>query len=411
MRRLVLGVSAVALAMAGQVSSGQKGDFPKPADLPPQAGLPNPLVMRDGRKVTSPAMWRNERRPELLRLFQHYMYGQLPPKPTRFASKVERVDTTAFGGKATLSEVTLTVGPPEMPQIHLMLVTPNRRTTRVPVLLGLNYFGNHTLLRDKMVRLADNWMPERGEGVVANRSTEASRGTWAEIWRIEDVIDRGYALATFYNGDVDFDTPDQRGIQKFFPHADPADDCGTVGHSPARAAADPTYWAWGGTADKPDMDRFNPAFFHAFDDLIRRMRGSGMNVELILLNFYRPPYTDTTAWTPAREHLWLRYLTARYSAFENIFLWTIANEYETHPDGKYRLDYPPMWTGRKRPRVSSRPTIPIGILSRCIRSSPQVAPGKTHARRSIPLGGSANSSAQTRRWMCCRSRRVTWMTE
>jgi len=114
----------------------------------------------------------------------------------------------------------------------------------------------------------------------------------------------------------------------------------TVGHSPARAASDPIYWAWGVTLSKPDLDRFNPAFFHAFDDLIRRMRAVGMNAELILLNFYRPPYTDITAWTPARERLWLRYLIARYSAFENIFLWTIANEYETHPDGKYRLDYP-----------------------------------------------------------------------
>src|SRR4029453_4473947 len=28
------------------------------------------------------------------------------------------------------------------------------------------------------------------------------------------------------------------------------------------------------------------------------------------------------------------------AAFDNVFLWTIANEYETHPDGKYRLDVP-----------------------------------------------------------------------
>ena len=33
-------------------------------------------------------------------------------------------------------------------------------------------------------------------------------------------------------------------------------------------------------------------------------------------------------------------MTARYAAFDNVFLWTIANEYETHPDGKYRLDFP-----------------------------------------------------------------------
>jgi hypothetical protein len=118
--------------------------------------------------------------------------------------------------------------------IHLMLVVPNNRTKRAPVVLAINYFGNHTLVRDKKVRLADNWMPERGAGVIANRATKASRGTWAEIWRIEEVIDRGYAVATFYNGDVDPDTPEERGLQKYFPQDDSADDCGSIGA-----------WAWG----------------------------------------------------------------------------------------------------------------------------------------------------------------------
>jgi hypothetical protein len=114
----------------------------------------------------------------------------------------------------------------------------------------------------------------------------------------------------------------------------------TVGHSEARAGTNNTYWAWGGTARQPDLDRLNPEFFRAFDQFMRELRASGMNVELILLNFYRRPYTDTNAWTPARERLWLRHLLARYGAFNNVFLWTIANEYETHPDGRYRLDFP-----------------------------------------------------------------------
>jgi hypothetical protein len=114
----------------------------------------------------------------------------------------------------------------------------------------------------------------------------------------------------------------------------------TVGHSEARARTNSTFWAWGGTAQEPDLDRFNPGFFRGFDELVRQMRACGMNLELILLNFYRGPFTDPREWTPARERQWLRYLVARYGAFDNIFLWTIANEYETHPDGRYRLDFP-----------------------------------------------------------------------
>jgi hypothetical protein len=71
-----------------------------------------------------------------------------------------------------------------------------------------------------------------------------------------------------------------------------------------------------------------------------KLRTNDMKVELILLNFYRPPFTDTRQWTAARERLWLRHLLARYGAFDHIFLWTLANEYETHPDGRYRLDLP-----------------------------------------------------------------------
>ncbi|HWI56964.1 MAG TPA: hypothetical protein VNZ22_07045, partial [Bacillota bacterium] len=227
-------------APGAAASPGQEAAaFPKPADLPRQPALPDPLLMLDGRKVTTPEMWLRERRPELIRLFQHYMYGQLPPKPV-LTAKVERVDRGSFGGKATLSEVTLSFGPPEVPPIHLMVVVPNRRSAPAPVVLALNYYGNHTLVPDKQVRLPDNWMPEWGGAgaaaakVVDHRASEAGRGSWMQFWPIEDLLNRGYALATFYNGDIDPDTPEQRGLQKFFRQPDPADDCGSIGA-----------WAWG----------------------------------------------------------------------------------------------------------------------------------------------------------------------
>jgi len=114
----------------------------------------------------------------------------------------------------------------------------------------------------------------------------------------------------------------------------------SVGHSEARAATNDAYWAWGGSSRQPDLDRFNPDFFRGLDELFRDLKARGMNVELLLLNFYRRPFTDTNAWTAARERLWLRYVIARYAAFDNVFLWTLANEYETRPDGAYRLDFP-----------------------------------------------------------------------
>jgi len=118
-------------------------------------------------------------------------------------------------------------------------------------------------------------------------------------------------------------------------------------HSPTHGQTDPNYWPWGGTPEKPDLDRLNPPFFRGLDAVLTEMRAVGMNAELIVLNYYLRPFTDVKAWTPTRERQWLRYLTARYAAFPNLFLWTIANEYETHPDGSYRLDQPedPQWAG------------------------------------------------------------------
>src|SRR5262245_10658769 len=73
----------------------------KPEILPKNAGFPDPLVMQDGRRVTSPEMWRKERRPELIRLFQHDMTGTLPPKPGSMTAEVLHSDRHAFDGKAT----------------------------------------------------------------------------------------------------------------------------------------------------------------------------------------------------------------------------------------------------------------------------------------------------------------------
>ncbi|MBI4328147.1 MAG: acetylxylan esterase [Chloroflexi bacterium] len=226
------------------------GKFPPVSELPPRPEMPDPLVMFDGRRVITREQWVNERRPELMALFQHYMYGVLPPRPKEVTGQIERDDPHALGGQATLKEVTVTFGPPELPPIHLMLIVPNQRPGPAPVVLGMNYFGNHTLVRDRAVSLSTNWMPERGAGVVNNRATEASRGTWVDVWRIEYLIDRGYAVATFYNGDIDPDRPDERGLQTHFGKSDPQSDCGTI-----------AAWAWGlqravdWLVTAPDLDK------------------------------------------------------------------------------------------------------------------------------------------------------------
>jgi hypothetical protein len=133
----------VALVMLLAVAVVVHAGFPPASKLPSRPELPDPLMMLDGSKVTTKEDWVNKRRPELKELFQHYMYGYLPP-PEKITAKVERVDKTALGGKATLKEVTIAFGPESTPKIQLLLVIPNKREGKAPVFVGMNFRGNHT---------------------------------------------------------------------------------------------------------------------------------------------------------------------------------------------------------------------------------------------------------------------------
>src|SRR2546421_6744090 len=105
--------------------------FPEADQLPVQTEWPNPLATFEGKSVATKKLWLKTRRPELKNLFQHYMYGAMPPAP-KLAATVEREDKSFFGGKATMKEVTLALGPPQAPRIHLLMVVPNNRRKAAP---------------------------------------------------------------------------------------------------------------------------------------------------------------------------------------------------------------------------------------------------------------------------------------
>jgi hypothetical protein len=183
-------------------------DFPPVSALKPNPELPDPLTMFDGTRVSTAGQWVKERRPELIRLFQHYMYGEPPPPPRTIDTATERVDSSYFGGKATKKEVTISFGPPGTPKIHLLVVIPVKPVGPKPVFLGINFCGNHALLDDPQIALPEAWMPDYCLGCRDHRATDAGRGTQKDVWAVEQTIGRGYALACFYSGDVDPDRND-----------------------------------------------------------------------------------------------------------------------------------------------------------------------------------------------------------
>jgi hypothetical protein len=235
-RILTLWPSTVALFLG---ASAAVANFPEVSQLPSRPELPDPLVMLNGERVSSKEQWFQKRRPELKELFQHYMYGRLPPAPTKVTAKVEREDRQAYGGRATLKEVTVSFGPPEVPPVHLLVVVPNQRKGPAPVFVGVNFGGNHALVSDPAVRLPTAWMYPNRRGVKDNRATDAGRGSELDTWAIDQTIDRGYAVATFYSGDVKPDRPDYGdGI---YPHFLKKGQARPGPHEFGTIAA----WAWG----------------------------------------------------------------------------------------------------------------------------------------------------------------------
>jgi hypothetical protein len=217
-------------------------DFPDVDKLPSVKELPDPLLMFDGKQITTKQQWIAARKPELKALFQHYMYGYLPAAPV-ISATVERTDRDCLGGKATMKQVTIGFGPPACPKLHLMVISPNRSAGPVApaVFLGLNFSGNHTLLNDPRIAIPTVWMREGKDikGVEHNRAVAAGRGTAARLWEVEHIIDHGYALATFYYGDI---APDKPGLDEgVFPFFRPAGETMPGPTEWASIAA----WAWG----------------------------------------------------------------------------------------------------------------------------------------------------------------------
>ena len=209
LRAIRLGLGILALCLFAVSPLATAAEFPAFDDLPVRPEMPDPLVMLDGEPVTSPEQWMNRRRPELKALFQYYMYGQMPPRPRDETFVVAREDPGFLGGAATLKEVTITLGPPEVPRIHLLLVVPNAREGPAPVFAGINFQGNHAVVEDPKVALPESWVPGFYKGVKDNRASDASRGAEVDVWAVDDVIRRGYAFATYYCGDT---APDHKGV-------------------------------------------------------------------------------------------------------------------------------------------------------------------------------------------------------
>ena len=207
----------------------------------PDYTLPDPLIFSDGTTVADADAWQNHRRPEVLGLFEQHVYGKTPDQHTEMRFDVS-TEAGCLDGKATRKQVSVYfTDKDDGPKMDILIYLPSDVQESVPIFLGLNFHGNHTIHADPGITLSTQWM--RNSEAIGNenhRATEDTRGASSSRWCVEQILERGYAIATIYCGDLDPDFHDEfkNGVHPLFyreGQTSPApDEWGTIGA-----------WAWG----------------------------------------------------------------------------------------------------------------------------------------------------------------------
>ncbi len=207
-----------------------------------QLAIPDPLVCVDGTKINTVDEWLTKRQPELLQIFEREVYGKTPSgKPSALRFVVTSEDKKALNGKATKREISIFFTDKEEPHADLLLYIPNARKNPTPALVSLNFGGNQSVANDPAIKLSNHWFRNNPKsGYVNDKATEHTRGSSADRWPLEQIIARGYAVATAYYGDFEPDHVDGigDGVRPLFlkpGQRKPADnEWGAIGA-----------WAWG----------------------------------------------------------------------------------------------------------------------------------------------------------------------
>lgn len=186
--------------------------------------LPKLLVSNSGKEIQNSDEWKNIRRPEILELFNKYVYGRIPDSKLEINFRIAKNIPNALEGKAIQKEViaSFTNGEDTL-EMNILIFLPKNIDKPVPLFLGMNFYGNHTIHPDTNITITSNYVSNNSDFFIENnRATKASRGVRANRWPIERILERGYGVASIYYGDIDpdFDDGFKNGIHKLFTKSD-----------------------------------------------------------------------------------------------------------------------------------------------------------------------------------------------
>jgi hypothetical protein len=140
-----LGIKALRPGPSGDEKAPNHANYDE-SKANPYPNLPDPLTLNNGQKVTSPQMWREKRRPEIVEMFEKDVYGRVPKDVPAVKWSVTAVDPERIGfnpviAKDLVGQVDNSSYPAISVKIHMTLVTPANAKGPVPILVMFGRAG------------------------------------------------------------------------------------------------------------------------------------------------------------------------------------------------------------------------------------------------------------------------------
>jgi hypothetical protein len=203
--------------------------------VPPYT-LPDPLIFSSGMKVSSKEDWGN-RRTEIFKIFEKEVYGISPEWKGKLTSAELSTDPHALNDKAIRKEIKIKLQNGKRELDATLLVYLPHSSKPVPVFLGYNFGGNHSVTEEPGISITSSWIRNDAENSITNnRANEAGRGKAVSQWQVREIISKGYGLVTLYYGDIDpdFDDGFKNGVHGLYDMQRDSTSWGSIAG-----------WAWG----------------------------------------------------------------------------------------------------------------------------------------------------------------------
>jgi hypothetical protein len=191
----LLGIKELRHGVEGDAKSPNAANYDESkADV--YSRIPDPLLLNDGKRVTSAKVWWTERRPEIVELFDREIYGRVPANLPKVTWEVVSTTQEKNGDMAVVTKqlkghVDNSIDPAITVDIDLTLSTPANAAGPVPVIME---FGFSKEFMAQMAKRFPQFAPKPGDGPTWQQQVLAKGWGYAELIPTSYQADNGAGL-------------------------------------------------------------------------------------------------------------------------------------------------------------------------------------------------------------------------